>query len=99
MPRPVSDQVVVLMGASSGIGRAAALAFAARGARVVAAGRTERALDTLVEEITAAGGTAVAGPADITDPAAVRALVRTAEERFGRIDTWVNVAGVSVFGR
>ncbi|WP_410572998.1 SDR family oxidoreductase [Amycolatopsis sp. cmx-4-61] len=99
MPRPVSDQVVVLMGASSGIGRAAALAFGARGARVVCAGRTARALDTLLEEITGAGGTALAVPTDITDPDAVRALVRTAEAEFGRIDTWVNVAGVSVFGR
>ncbi|WP_410590094.1 SDR family oxidoreductase [Amycolatopsis sp. lyj-23] len=99
MPRPVSDQVVVLMGASSGIGRASALAFAARGARVVCAGRTARALDTLVGEITSAGGTALAVPTDITDPDAVRALVRAAEAEFGRIDTWVNVAGVSVFGR
>jgi len=99
MPRPVSDQVVVLMGASSGIGRAAALAFAARGARVVCAGRTTPALDTLVAEITDAGGTAQAVPTDIADPDAVRALVRTAEAEFGRIDTWVNLAGVSVFGR
>jgi NAD(P)-dependent dehydrogenase (short-subunit alcohol dehydrogenase family) len=99
MPRPVSEQVVVLMGASSGIGRAAARAFAAQGARVVCAGRTARALDTLVEEIAGAGGTALAVPTDIAEPAAVRALVRTAEERFGRIDTWVNLAGVAVFGR
>ncbi|MFB9688773.1 SDR family oxidoreductase [Amycolatopsis plumensis] len=99
MPRPVSDQVVVLMGASSGIGRAAALAFAAQGARVVCAGRTERALGTLVDEITAAGGTALAAPTDIADPDAVRALVRTAEAQFGRIDTWVNLAGIAVFGR
>ncbi|MER6799797.1 SDR family NAD(P)-dependent oxidoreductase, partial [Amycolatopsis mediterranei] len=99
MPRPVSDQVVVLMGASSGIGRATALAFAARGARVVCAGRTARALDTLVEEIAGAGGTAVAVPTDIADPAAVRALAATAEAKFGRIDTWVNLAGVAVFGR
>ncbi|WP_242545296.1 SDR family NAD(P)-dependent oxidoreductase [Amycolatopsis sp. MtRt-6] len=99
MPRPVSDQVVVLMGASSGIGRATALAFAARGARVVCAGRTERALGTLVDEITNTGGTALAMPTDIADPAAVRALVQAAETEFGRIDTWVNLAGVSVFGR
>jgi NAD(P)-dependent dehydrogenase (short-subunit alcohol dehydrogenase family) len=99
MPKSLSDQVVVLMGASSGIGRAAAAAFAARGARVVCAGRNARGLDTLVADITDRGGTASAMPTDITDPAAVRALVRFAEERFGRIDTWVNVAGVSVFGR
>jgi NAD(P)-dependent dehydrogenase (short-subunit alcohol dehydrogenase family) len=99
MLRPVSDQVVVLVGASSGIGRAAAAAFAARGARVVCAGRNQRALDTLTGEITNTGGTAVAVATDIADPGAVRELVRVAEARFGRIDTWVNLAGVAVFGR
>ncbi len=99
MPKPLSDQVVVLMGASSGIGRATASAFAERGARVVCAARNARGLDTLVTDITGRGGTAFAVPTDITDPAAVRALVQAAEERFGRIDTWVNVAGVAVFGR
>ena len=99
MPRPVSEQVVVITGASNGIGRATALAFAAEGARVVCAARSVQALDTLVEQITADGGSALAVPTDVADPAAVRALAAAAESRFGRIDTWVNNAAVSVWGR
>jgi NAD(P)-dependent dehydrogenase (short-subunit alcohol dehydrogenase family) len=99
MPRPVSDQVVVIVGASSGIGRASALAFAERGAKVVCAARGVPALDSLVEEITSAGGTGVAVPTDVADPAAVRALATAAEERFGRIDTWLTTAAVGVWGR
>ena len=99
MPKPTAEQVVVIVGASSGIGRATALAFAAQGAEVVCAARGETALDTLVAEIRAAGGTAVAVPTDVADPAAVRALAAAAEERFGRIDTWVNAAAVGVWGR
>ncbi|HXV91970.1 MAG TPA: SDR family oxidoreductase [Pseudonocardia sp.] len=99
MPKAVGDQVVVVVGASSGIGRASALAFARRGAEVVCAARGVRALDTLVEEITAGGGTAVAVPTDVADPAAVRGLVDAAEDRFGRVDTWVNAAAISVWGR
>jgi NAD(P)-dependent dehydrogenase (short-subunit alcohol dehydrogenase family) len=99
MPRPLAEQVVVITGASSGIGRATALELAGRGARVVCAARTETALDSLVAEITAAGGQAVAVPTDVADPAAVRALAAAAEDRFGRIDTWVNNAAVAVWGR
>ena len=99
MPRSLAEQVVVVVGASSGIGRASALAFARRGAKVVCAARGVRALETVVEEITGAGGDAIAMPTDVADTAAVRALATRAEDRFGRIDTWVNVAAVSVFGR
>jgi NAD(P)-dependent dehydrogenase (short-subunit alcohol dehydrogenase family) len=83
MPRPLSEQVVVIVGASSGIGRASALEFAARGSRVVCAARSKQALDTLVDQIRQEGGTAVAAPADVADPAAVRALARLAEQRLG----------------
>src|SRR3954453_12260251 len=99
VPRPVQDQVVVITGASSGIGRAAALEFARAGANVVCAARTEAALDSLVGEITADGGTAIAVPTDVADPAAVYALAEVAETTYGRIDTWVNAAAVSVWGR
>jgi NAD(P)-dependent dehydrogenase (short-subunit alcohol dehydrogenase family) len=99
MPRPLAEQVVVITGASSGIGRATALELARRGARVVCAARTEPALDSVVAEITAAGGQALAVPTDVADPAAVRALATAAEDRFGRIDTWVNNAAVTVWGR
>lgn len=97
--KSVSRQVVVVAGASSGIGRATALAFAARGARVVCAARGAQALETLVREIEGSGGTAVAVPTDVADPAAVRLLADTAVERFGGIDTWINVAAVGVWGR
>src|SRR3954447_13984222 len=74
MPRPIAEQVVVLVGASSGIGRASALAFARDGARVVCAARSVDALDGLVEEITAAGGTAISVPTDVADEDAVHRL-------------------------
>ncbi|SHN66553.1 Short-chain dehydrogenase [Geodermatophilus obscurus] len=97
--RPVRDQVVVVLGASSGIGRATALEFARQGCtRIVVASRGEEALGTLVEELTRKGAEAVAVPTDITDQAAVRALVDAAEARFGRIDTFVTVPGVGIWG-
>jgi NAD(P)-dependent dehydrogenase (short-subunit alcohol dehydrogenase family) len=99
MPKPVSEQVVVITGASSGIGRASALAFAAQGAKVVCAARGKQALETLIEQIRQQGGVAVAAPTDVADPAAVRALADLAEQQFGRIDIWVNGAAISVWGR
>src|SRR5919206_540906 len=97
--RPVSEQAVVVLGASSGIGRATALEFARQGCtRIVVASRGEEALGTLVEELTQEGAEAVAVPTDITDQAAVRALVDAAEARFGRIDTFVTVPGVGIWG-
>jgi NAD(P)-dependent dehydrogenase (short-subunit alcohol dehydrogenase family) len=96
--RPLADRSVVVLGASSGIGRATALEFGRRGARVVVASRGVEALGTLVDELTGAGAQAVAVPTDITDEAAVDALVRAAEERFGRVDTWVTVPAVSIYG-
>jgi NAD(P)-dependent dehydrogenase (short-subunit alcohol dehydrogenase family) len=99
MSKPLSEQVVVIVGASSGIGRASALAFAAEGAKVVCAARGTRALNTVVEQIRQEGGSAVAAPTDVADPAAVRSLAELAESRYGRIDTWVTVAAVGVWGR
>src|SRR5918998_552990 len=96
---PVSDQVVVVLGASSGIGRAAALEFARQGCtRIVVASRGEEALGTLVEELTRKGAEGVAVPTDITDQVAVRALVDAAEARFRRIDTFVTLPGVGIWG-
>jgi NAD(P)-dependent dehydrogenase (short-subunit alcohol dehydrogenase family) len=99
MPKPVSEQVVIITGASTGIGRATAFAFAAQGAKVVCAARSAEALDDLAAQIHVDGGTAIAVPTDVADPVAVRALADTAEQHFGRIDTWVNNAAVSVWGR
>ena len=98
MVKPVHDHVAVVLGASSGIGRATALAFAREGASVVCASRGTEALESLAAEITSAGGRAVAVTTDITDAASLAHLVQAAESRFGRIDTWVNAAAVSVYG-
>ena len=98
MPRPVAQQVVVITGAGSGIGRETALAFATRGASVVIAARSRRALDSLVAEVKRLGGQSLAVPTDVSDYAQVEALARRAVEKFGRIDTWVNNAGISTYG-
>jgi short-subunit dehydrogenase len=95
--RPLSEQVVVITGASQGIGRETALLLASRGAAIVGAARNEEALATLVDEITASGGRAEPVVADVADPAAVERIADRAIERFGRIDTWVNNAAVSVY--
>jgi NAD(P)-dependent dehydrogenase (short-subunit alcohol dehydrogenase family) len=92
--KPVSEQVVVVMGASSGIGRATALRFAEQGAKVVVAARGEPGLRSLVAEIDAAGGTATAVVADVTDPAQVQNVADRAVAEHGRLDTWVHMAGV-----
>ncbi|KMO32407.1 short-chain dehydrogenase [Methylobacterium variabile] len=90
--------VVVLTGASSGIGRAAALAFARRGARLVLAARRRDALEDVAEACRRLGGEAVVVPTDVTDPEAVQALAQAAERAFGGIDVWINNAGTGVFG-
>ena len=97
--KPVVEQVAVVLGGSTGIGRATALRFAQRGAKVVVAARSEPALLSLVEEIAASGGQAVHVVCDVADPAQVEAVAEAAVGAFGRIDTWVNVAAVSVYAR
>ncbi|WP_448612571.1 SDR family oxidoreductase [Modestobacter sp. URMC 112] len=92
--KPVRDQVVVVMGASSGIGRATAARLAAEGAKVVVAARGEAGLRSLVEEIRAAGGEACAEVADVTDPADMRRVASRAVAEYGRLDTWVHAAAV-----
>jgi short-subunit dehydrogenase len=98
MTRAISDAVAVITGASSGIGRATALALAREGASVVVSARRANELDTLVAEIERQAGTALAVPADVTDERAVIDLANRAVERFGRIDIWVNNAGVMLIG-
>ena len=97
--KPLSEQVIVITGASSGIGRATALMAAARGAAVVVAARGREGLETLVAEIEAAGGRASPCVTDVADAAAVARLAEHAVAVFGRIDTWVNNAGVAIAGR
>ena len=81
----VRGATIVITGASSGIGRAAAEAFARRGARVVLAARRAEVLDDLAREIRAGGGQALAIPTDVTDPEAVAALAEGAVRAFGGV--------------
>ena len=97
--KPLAEQVIVITGASSGIGRATALMAAARGAAVVAAARGGDGLDSLVAAIVADGGRASACVTDVTDAAAVERLAAHAVATYGTIDTWVNNAGVAIAGK
>jgi NAD(P)-dependent dehydrogenase (short-subunit alcohol dehydrogenase family) len=99
MRRPVAGQVIVITGASSGIGRCAATRLAGRGARVVITARRADALHEVVCEIEARGGSALAVAGDVTREEDLRAVADAAVGRFGRIDTWVNNAGVYIQGR
>src|SRR5947209_2812243 len=92
----LSDQVIVLTGASSGIGLVTARMAARRGARLVLAARSAEELHRLVEQIHSQGGQAVDVPADVGHEDEVRHIADVAIERFGRIDTWINDAGVSI---
>jgi NAD(P)-dependent dehydrogenase (short-subunit alcohol dehydrogenase family) len=95
--KPVGEQVVALMGASSGIGRETALRFARKGARVVVSARSEEGLDSLVEKIRAEGGDASYVVAEVTDFDQVKAVADRAVEEYGRLDTWVHLAAVGLF--
>lgn len=91
--------VVVITGATSGLGRGTALALAAQGAHVVIAARRGDVLDDLTEQISAApGGTAVPVITDVSDPADVARLASVAVKRFGRIDVWIDNVGVGALG-
>ena len=97
--KPLNEQVIVIIGASSGIGLATAEAAAKRGAKVVLAARSGETLDEIVGRISASGGQAISVVCDVSDRARVEAVAEAAVGRFGRIDTWANVAGLAIFGR
>ncbi|WP_333586193.1 SDR family oxidoreductase [Phenylobacterium sp.] len=96
--KPLSEQVLVITGASSGIGLATARQAAKAGAAVVLVARNEETLQSIADELNAAGGRAHPVAADVGDPEAVERVARAAIARFGGFDTWVNVAGVAVYG-
>ena len=97
--KKISQQIIVITGASSGIGLATARMAAHRGARVVLIARNEDALRESVEEIRAKGGDAVYVVADVSNEGELQNAAREAVNRFGGFDTWVNNAGVSAYGR
>ncbi|QLG50595.1 SDR family oxidoreductase [Natrinema halophilum] len=92
-----NSEVVVVTGASAGVGRATARAFAERGAKIGLLARGEDGLEDARKDVERAGGEAVVVPTDVSDPDAVEAAAETVEDAFGPIDVWVNNAMVSVF--
>jgi len=96
--KPLKDQVMVITGASSGIGLATARAAARRGARLVLASRSDEDLRQLVDEVRREGCHAVHVTADVGSEADVRRIAEIAHREFGGFDTWVNNAGVSIYG-
>lgn len=96
--RDMQDLRVVVTGASSGIGRATARAFAQRGASLTLAARREDVLQEVAAECVALGGRALVVRTDVTDADAVAELARRADETYGGIDVWINNAGTGVFG-
>jgi short-subunit dehydrogenase len=96
--KPLREQVIVLTGATSGIGLVTARKAAVRGARLVLAARNEEALRQLVDELKATGTDAIHVVADVGKEEDVRKISDAALARFGGFDTWINDVGVAIYG-
>ena len=90
-------ETVVITGASAGVGRATAHAFAAQGAQIALVARGTQGLQAAAAEVENLGGKALALPLDVADPDAVEAAAESVENRFGRIDIWVNCEMATIF--
>jgi short-subunit dehydrogenase len=99
MKRRIEDMVVVITGASSGIGRAAALMFARLGGTVVLTARREQVLREVAQECQQLGGRALVVAGDVSEPETLQQVARAAAENFGHVDVWINNAAVTLFGR
>ncbi|WP_066639178.1 SDR family oxidoreductase [Bordetella sp. H567] len=97
--KPIAEQVIVITGASSGIGLATAMLAAHQGARVVMAARSRSTLEHVAAELVRNGYEATAVAADVSVREDMDRVARVAMERYGRVDTWVNNAGLSIYGR
>ena len=95
----LDGKVVVITGASSGIGEATTEALAGEGATVVVATRREERLSDLVEKLNGAGGKALAVECDVTDEEQAHALIQRAKDKFGQVDVLINNAGVMLLSK
>lgn len=97
--KPLDQQVIVITGASSGIGLATAESAAQQGAKLILASRSGKTLAEICQRINDAGGQAIYVVADVGDREQLERIAGVALQKFGRIDTWINDAGVSIYGR
>lgn len=97
--KPLKDQVMVITGASSGIGLATALSASRRGVKLALAARSRETLNQIVADVNARGGDAIAVPCDVADCTDVENLANQVIGHFGGFDTWVNNAGLGMYGR
>ena len=97
--KPIKSQVIVITGASSGIGLATAKIAAKRGARVVLASRNTEDLEKIVKILKSHGGEAIAVTADVTKIQDLEKVGAVALEKYGRVDTWINNAGIAIYGK
>jgi NAD(P)-dependent dehydrogenase (short-subunit alcohol dehydrogenase family) len=94
--KPIQNQVVAIIGASSGIGRETARKFAQKGAKLAVSARSESGLASLVDEISQMGGEAIAIAADVSDFEQVQAIADKTVLHYGRLDTWVHLAATGI---